>query len=166
MNKKIPFLFIFIISLSLSFVNSSFIVLPNISAPHYSYVALAIFSIGLILFVILMFLVFGIIFLKGNFTNGLIIFVLAMISLICLLLSGSYVETVSFTSYNVISPSGNYIVNNTSISTTPIATNQLFAILIFSISVVDAVLALISLLIFMFFQREKKRKEKYEDQWA
>ncbi len=163
MKIRLPFLLIFIISLSLSFSNASFIVLPNISAPHYSYVALTIFSIGLILFVILLFLVFGIIFLKGNFTNGLIIFVLAMISLICLLLSGSYVETSSFTSYNVISPSGNYIVNSTSVSTTPIATNQIIAILIFSVSVVDAVLALISLLTFMFFQREKKRNEKYED---
>jgi hypothetical protein len=165
MNRKSLFIILSIFLLFAPLINATtFISLPNTSTPHYSYVALIIFSIGLLLFMLVLLFLLQVFTLNGNFSNGIIIFSLAMISFIFLIVSGSYTQISTSTAYSINSTSGNYIINSTSVSSIPLSTNQLFSIIITAISIVDAILSLISLVTFIFIVREQKRKKKYADE--
>jgi energy-converting hydrogenase Eha subunit C len=165
MNRRSLFFILSVFLLFAPLINATtFISLPNISTSHYSSVALIIFSIGLLLFILVLLFLFEVFILKGNFLNGIAIFSLAMISFIFLIVSGSYTQISTSTAYSINSASGNYLINSTSVSSIPLSTNQLFGIIITAISIMDAILSLISLVTFIFIVREQRRKKKYADE--
>ena len=137
----------------------------------YSPIAIGTFALGIILFVSVLLLLFLMPKKKedqnqvtGLSTYGLLIFVIAFLSILCLISSMFLEDTVSSPSYRVTNvTTGNYLnVNGTIISSKPFSSNNLALGLAVLFSIVDATIGIIAIFLYGFKIFEAKQKKKYE----
>src|SRR5271157_5017810 len=134
---------------------------------EYSPTAITAFGLGVILFIAM----FLLLLLPKNKENkdqvaglsiyGLLIFVIAFLSILCLLSSMFYEDTIASPTYKVTNvTTGNYLtVNGIAIHSKPFGSNNLALGLAVLFSIVDATIGIIAIFLYGFKIFEAKQKK-------
>ena len=131
----------------------------------YAMAAIALFVIGMSLFVIMLLNTLSIINLsKESLVGGILNFCIAFGSMLCLIFSGSYTALVNAPSYHITSGTSTTVIGAATAMSIPLSTNPLFGPIITLFGIMAAVIGVISLFIFGFQLRDKRRKERKKKQ--
>ena len=136
--------------------------LPIFTPPlsTYSNNATILLALGMIMFILMIINTLGIIRIgKGTFIEGIINFVLAFASLILLLFSGFYTDTLSAAQYVVNTPTNQITIKALGSLTQPLASIPLILAIVVLFGFIDAIIGGISVYLFwLAYRKEKKVK--------
>ncbi len=125
--------------------NTTYISLPSEGLPQYAPGALALFAIGFVMFVCLILFAFTNILpqFESAKLNMLTIFVLGLLTAAVLIFSSFYQVQMTQNAYQITSANTVWAVQQTSITTTPLATNSFFGPIIYLLAIASIMLAFV-----------------------
>ena len=133
----------------------------TITAPQYSTTAQALFSIGLLLSLLLLLLVFRVLKFHVGIIGGIEGFAVGMIAAILIIYSLQFVSVVQAQPHTITAFNSTLSVASQSVSTTPLASQPIFAILGYSFTFIDFMLSFIYIFLSMLVFKNNRDNKKY-----
>ena len=160
MNKILPIIVLFSLIFA-DFAANTIIINQPVEVPRYSYVAITLFAIGILLSFFMILRVLGLVRVWQGYglSEGLKGFAIGMSGVILLLYSLFYTVQASAPQYTIAGV--NAIVQATSISSVPLARNSMFNLVGYVFIWIDMILSFVYIFIALIFYSRSRAEKKY-----
>ena len=160
MSKILPIIVLFSLIFA-DFAANTIIINQPVEVPQYSYVAITLFAIGVLLSFFMILRVFGLVRVWQGYglSEGLKGFAIGMSGVILLLYSLFYTVQASAPQYTIAG--ANAIVQTTSISSVPLAKNSMFNLVGYAFIWIDMILSFVYIFIALILFRRSRAEKKY-----
>ena len=160
MNKILPIIVLFLL-ISTDFAANTIIINQPIEVPQYSYVAITLFAIGVLLSFFMILRIVGLVRVWQGYglSEGLKGFAIGMSAVILLLYSLFYTVQASAPQYTIAG--ANAIVQATSISSVPLARNSMFNLIGYVFIWIDIFISVVYIFFALAFYSRSRKEKKY-----
>jgi hypothetical protein len=159
-NKILPIIVLFLLIFA-DFAADTIIINKPVEVPEYSYVAITLFAIGVLLSFFFILRVMGLVRVWQGYglSEGIKGFAIGMSGVILLLYSLFYTVQASAPQYTIAG--ANAIVQATSISSVPLVKNSMFNLVGYVFIWIDIILSFVYIFIALAFYSRSRKEKKY-----